>query len=38
MPAFLRGTHAIDLRKNGVEDAEEIRKLVRAIFNDQSPY
>jgi len=31
LPIFLRGMHAIDLRKDGPENREEIRKLVEAI-------
>lgn len=38
LPPFLRGVHAIDLRKNGVQDREEVRKLVRAIFHETSLY
>ena len=38
LPAFLRGANAIDLRKKGVEDADEVRRLVQAIFHENSPY
>ncbi len=38
LPAFLRGVHAIDLRKNGVQDRDEVRKFVRAIFHETGPY